>query len=1651
MSNQPDFSKIGWDASTTENSYETWRQSFSSETGRDPEDWIWDTMEKIPVKPLYTAEDLEGVEHYTSDQDIVRPFDNPMLGDNRRNPNIYDLAYRDFDPNNFKNKYRIEMSGIVSERKSDFDLGWGVMRGTERVKADGLVLERNIDYTIEYEMGRLNLISKRALAATNVDIEYQREALFVPETKLFTGAHASMKLPFISESSFIGGSFLYQSASSNDRIPRIGQEPYSKMLLDLNTKIDLEPDWMTKAVNLIPGITSTTDSKVDFEFEIAHSNMDPNEENQAYVDDFESSQRVFPLGESYQSWHKASPPVNFMGIEDSTGDFSFDSLLYRPQAWHTYWFNPEAGDSTHRVLRSSIWNLDASQLSTRSTDLNQQVLRLVVQPAPDDTVIGPRYSRAWAGIMTGLPISLTDRKEDKYLELVLKKPDVGKLHIQLGAIAEDISINGGFPNGRMDTEDTSGLEQYREDLDVGLDGIRDNTQEFRLYPNENQSGWDTIRVADDLARILPVTDDPGGDDYKEYFANSKGEPRNQSRVNGLQDNRGGRLNSEDINFDGGVLTHRREEFFEYTIDFSEATLLDHPFVDTTARTREVDSGWYTIRLPLNIEEPLYSGTDSTDSNYIFRKINTPSWRDIQAVRLIWSDFPETALNKENTLILTQMQFVGNQWQADSVTSDEAPVITATAVNSDENTKLAGQRGRVLPYEVDRDEDGDFKRVQVLQIGYSNLTSDDTVMISRNFGTYRHFDLSMYKNLNMFVRSLSDERNENVQFVFRFGTDDSCYYEYKTNGLYPDNEGWDPRNFVQINLNTLSELKKSFLINNESGDDYDSIYDTVATENGMYTIYSNRKQAPTFSRIEWMGMGFIRKNDGASTGDSGGVWVDELIVKNIKRLRGNAGRIKLHTKWADFFSINSELDYREGDFRTMTDTEIKPGDSYIRGNAGIDFTLDKFLPREWGVSVPLGFHTNGRLDRPQLVPESDISLSKDEGGSDGVGDMAGDFARLMLNRESNADTTNSEEYQKTMVTRRFNTSYDKNRKSKNPLVNLTADRISVDARANKTKTQQFRGKKRNSEDLHVDITENSTYGGWLKYDLSPRKNVSWRPFEKSKVPWLNNRYKRYELNLLPKTFNLTLADIDYNVTTTDFSKSDTTTTTTRFDLKHSTRLDFSPISPILDFGYSLDIRRDLYKNAEDRKDWSTFTKNAVMKTDTTWKDFGILHGEKSRSQKASIAFKPQFFDWLTHDFNYESSYRGEAYPNLDNDRIDMTVDNTFSFSSNFQFSSLFKDLSDKTESLSGLSKGLDLMNKGLNKLSFRTIRFNYDANSVLTNRNMDATLLADWFDRDFYDFFKYQLGVKDRFALGENRNFSLLRGAVPDNAFGGMQYRSEKGDTLFSQDTQTGSQRYSLSTSFSIPSPIDFQFSTIQLNFERRGSHRAGANNWDSTFTKPEIRLRVSSGILSKIAAIDKFIRSLNLSSSFSYKKSKSISQTGTTLGSSSRAYDYALSPLIKVSGTVRKRPIRLSYNHDRDWKYDLSVKRSLTKTRRHNFSLTYNIPQATKKREFKILKWTIPIEGKTVLKLNGDFKFYEEYIENQRDPESDRWRFSKLGIEDSKNKQKETQTVSIMPEISYVFTSKVNGRAFYEYRKVEGESAGDYTKNKFAVVVEVSF
>src|SRR5690606_16475428 len=135
---------------------------------------------------------------------------------------------------------------------------------------------------------------------------------------------------------------------------RIGEEPLSNTIygVDFNTQADLP--FITKAID---NVFSTREmSSITLAGEYAYIDPDPNTKKStilsdggksiAYIDDFEGSKRIIPIGVSYTGWKDLSPPNKLPFLPDLTT--GAELIDYKSKAW---WFTITPGN----VNVNDIW------------------------------------------------------------------------------------------------------------------------------------------------------------------------------------------------------------------------------------------------------------------------------------------------------------------------------------------------------------------------------------------------------------------------------------------------------------------------------------------------------------------------------------------------------------------------------------------------------------------------------------------------------------------------------------------------------------------------------------------------------------------------------------------------------------------------------------------------------------------------------------------------------------------------------------------------------------------------------------------------------------------------------------------------------------------------------------------------------------------------------------------------------------------------------------------------------------------------------------------------------------------------------------------------------------------------------------------------
>jgi|WetSurMetagenome_2_1015567.scaffolds.fasta_scaffold00226_19 hypothetical protein len=1574
----------------------------------------------------------------------MEPFANDTLGEGNTDRNMY--RYTSTDWNNIVALYQLIMSG--SSRKTTFTLGFGsVMSGTEALYMGGkggTKLDRNVDYTIDYQMGQLDLLSKRAQMADQIYVEFQSEALFVPQTKVFLGARGQIDLP-IGEKSFMGMSVLWQNASSRERVPKINQEPFSKLLLDYNTQINLEPEWMTKAVNMLPLVSTDAKSSVNLEVEVAQSFSNPNTDGAAYIDDFEGSKETYPMGLSQGSWSQCSPPFAWQA---SAGDSRDTFLLHHPPAWKQYWYEP-LGDS--QASKSDIFDTNTAANNQTQADKYEPTLRFVCQPAPGDSspftkTFGTRYDDPWGGFMAYFPSGTSDREKDKYFEFWAKNDGGGgRLYVDMGEISEAVSVDGGPPGANLLTEDPNNTGNLANDsLDKGLDGRRDES-EFYCVPNAPRTDWDTLwywKRNDALTAavgsnqwdslggkrwvdsLLPVPGDPSMDNYRQYSATDVSLKNNYPYVDGTEKN--GALNTEDLNSDGFRTT---ENFYRRFIDFDSggntqflARNAGNYRMNDTAVNAKIHGTtvhdslrWHLYRIPLN---------DTIKG--IFEKHGSPRWNQIKYVRIWWGNFKGAKKTRKNTLEFARMQFVGNQWlETPSVNADSTSSVNlqVSTVNTEDNA-----RTYVTPPGIYRatDEKNNLAKEGSLDLLYRNIKPGTTALVRRSL-SYQPLNLSAYSDLSLMVHG--DTTRAGFWFFFRFGADDSTYYEVRS----PVEEGWKT---LDVRLKEISDLKLLYRINNG---DTGAINTSVQSGKEILSIRAPRGRTPSFANVTWMALGVARDSIGLQSSWQGELWVDEMKVNGIRQQNGWAGRVYLSTKWADFLNLSVGLDYADGNFRRMTDVTTGLGSSILSANFSVDGKVSKFMPDPWNVSIPLGMRLQESLTRPEIVPSSDIYLLHKDGNADGFLDMYKDAINMFLsNRVLEPDTTPARHYQTMSSQRDWWTGFEKKGQSKNPFVNLLLERTSLDFSASHKTTETARGQLTPGGEDRLDKDTLDSYHGTFKYNLTPTlepKYYKFKPFEKSKILWLPDQIKNYEFSYLPTTLTFDVAEFTYSKETMIKADVPGTTQLRKLELDHRMNLVFDPIN-ILDFSYNLSIGRKLDNqisnaNINGIADAASFFSRYVAKRDSVWRDYYILYDEISRTQGTSLRFDPTFLDWLSHKFEYSANYRQNANQRSgDSTRYqNIGMDRTFHLSSTLTLGSLFKKLADGFSSFKAMASVFNSISAGITKINFNSVTFDYTAKTSVRNDNMSTDLLAAK-GIGLTGFYKYQFGLS-----GANA-WDVVTGNMDDNALGGMRFR-HTALNLEQNDQRTSDMNFSLSTNFNLPEPVDVQFTGISLAWSRSYLVRPDTTSRDTTFTWPDFSESARSGILNKISFVSQYMQGVSLTHKYSFQKKLHATSTSSTNGTTVTV-SHALSPVVGMDGTLKKWPVSLSYAWDYSYKIDSSTSASAdnvthTTDNGHRASIKYELSNAAGAKQFKFLWWTVPIVGRLV--SGAEFEYKTSKLES---------------VSGASDNTALTSSWSLTPHLTYDFTDNITGDVKYTGSQKKAPNSTT-TSHIFALSVEIRF
>ncbi len=875
---------------------------------------------------------------------------NPNLPDTSLSQKqMYDGSY---STNNQKiqKESKFELDATYANQSSVINLGGFVIEGSEEVKLDGRTLKKGTDYTVDYFLGQIKILNQDALKpGADLEISYESNQVFQLDKKVVIGGRAEYKF---GNNSFLAATGMYYSKSSIDDKVRVGQEPFSNFVWDVNGRYEHNLNFVTRAIDYLPLVRTEEPSHFQVEGEVAQVLPNPNTQNSnlekngvAYIDDFEGSKRTTTLTVFRGNWTESSLPEG----------------MRRDRRGFLFWYNPYGG-----VATKNIW--PDKQTSVRLGNNTTDVMNLVLDPkrAIGDAIPTLQDS-IWGGIMRPLPSSYRDQTESKYVEIWMRGK-TGNVHLDLGRISED--ING---NNRLDGEDknqTIKTGYVKPEDDLGYD----------LLPDKDEVGvynGDTLRYnspASLFEKYGLLDKDPAGDNFK-YSSGSFSARQQYRYINGTQGNSaladGNRVDTEDIN--GNNILDVSNNYFSYVIPVD--TLDNKYFVSETQFDDGTPTGWKQYRIPLS---------DFT------KMVGSPQMDDIQFARLWLSDFPYTDGNQD-TVSIARIEIVGNEWinnntikdvLADTSRTDSS--FSVTVINNEDNPEynsppgVHGARDRV---------NNITSKEQSLVLKMSNFDQWYEGNALKQFIKGQENSYVNYRHMKMFLHGDPNASTENhIEFFYRFGLNENNYYEYNTR-LDP---GWQE---MDIDLDFLSRLKTVDSLTVKSGSPFPAnnpkgyIYFNKNTITFEDTTTGRHEQLivhgqPSLRKIAQLEVGarnytnqdyqLLKQSNtmGNWPAYSGEIWINELRVSGVSRTGGRAMRVRASMDFADLASINISASKMDADFHRV---DAQWGDQ--NNTEGIDlngtFNAHKFLPESWGLSIPIRGKYSQRLKNPKYLPGSDV--------------------------------------------------------------------------------------------------------------------------------------------------------------------------------------------------------------------------------------------------------------------------------------------------------------------------------------------------------------------------------------------------------------------------------------------------------------------------------------------------------------------------------------------------------------------------------------------------------------------------------------------------------------------------------------------------------
>ncbi len=912
-------------------------------------------------------------------------------------------------------RLRLRYESTGSDAGGIITVGATQMRpGSERVVLEGRPLVRDLDYRIDYDIGRIEFLRPDTLFVVprNVDVSYEDNPGFASTPTTLAGFVTELPVSH----GVINFSAINQSQSTNFTQPQLGFQAYSTLTAGVTAQFSWDAPLLTQLVNRLPFGSTKTASHISLQGEIAssHPQFAARNQGQAYVETFEGTAgTTVPLGDI--SWAYSSMPAyghTLRGL--SPVPSLFEPNRAATLAWQTY----VQTSSGRRILfkRSSIDPLAA--FAGTGAEPNETVLWLTLLPLDrggrttsqfDWTIRNQPAGQRWRSIRTVLRPAGLDLSGDEQLEfwtlvdtgmfargknptLVFDFGDVSENSLRFAPETLTVMHN---PNGTVDSLFTGKRLQGFDSLDTERDRFSRN---FDAGANDIGLPGDLIDtlVVIDGTTVKRLTNVPlcrGAIGALDFL----GDPRtNCTRTNG-------RLDEEDIDLDNELnftnAQRENERLLRYVVDLNDTTKykrLGGSYTDslvvngvTQARTRR----WALVSLPFK------TPTDS---------LNDVDRRRIRALRL--SIVSGAAQDNEDLtqLPIAQLRVTGAPW----LTRRNAPLVGVAGIRPDVGFVIASSIGtndssaavvyQPPPGVTDQTNTKGAQFASVTEINEHAMRIQAGNMSPKNRAeTFYRFpsgpqNFFAFRQLRVWGRGRGNGWGPSgeLQMYIKVGRDENNFYMFRA----PLNAGstaaaWsDLAIDISRFVNLQKRIQKEYLAGKQESIACTGVDSAIivaspvpsatvshrfaACDDG-YMVYTvdPAVTAANLAAVQELAIGFIRIGGGAGASsivpsDTLEMWADDIRLDQQVNSSGFAGQIGLTLNAADFIDVRLNFSNKDPNFRLLGEQPTFLSERNIDLSSTI--RLDKLLPNRFGLSLPLTITRSSVGNDPLYLSQTDIS-------------------------------------------------------------------------------------------------------------------------------------------------------------------------------------------------------------------------------------------------------------------------------------------------------------------------------------------------------------------------------------------------------------------------------------------------------------------------------------------------------------------------------------------------------------------------------------------------------------------------------------------------------------------------------------------------------